>query len=464
MTRRFPTFIAATLLATLSAIAAIAAPAGARTAIAAARSFAPRQVVVEFAGAQSGQTVALPPQVGVQRAAAALRRSPRVAYAEPNYIATASQAGAESPFYDPNDRGTITNGGIPGGWASKQWNFLPWASTGKTLLPTSPGGIDAPAAWQNLIAAGRPGAEGETVAVLDTGIAYRSMGRNFRRSPDFSAGQFVKGYDFVANDPFPLDQNGHGTHVAGTIAEKTDNGIGLTGLAYRAKLMPVRVLDRQGEGTASNIAKGIDFAVAHGANVINMSFNFACHQKVPEVDAALKQAYEKGVVAVASVGNLRSEACVSPPATAPHVIGVGGTTEGGCLGSYSLAGKGVDVVAPGGGEPKPGCPSVLDQPIFQVTFAGRNTKVFGIPGSYFGTSMAAAHVSATAAMILAAGVIPKTTPQGLVQAVTQRLEETARSIGLPANQQGAGLIDAGKATAPTISQGAPQGSKGARSH
>jgi serine protease len=464
MTRRLPTLIAATLLAALSATAATAAPAGARIGIAPARAFAPHQVVVKFAGAQSGRTVALPSRVGVERAAAALRKSPRVAYAEPNYIATASQAGAESPFYVPNDRGTLTNGGIPGGWVSKQWNFLPSADAGKALLPTSPGGIDAPAAWQNLIAAGRPGAEGVTVAVLDTGIAYRSMGRNFRRSPDFSANQFVKVYDFVANDPLPLDQNGHGTHVAGTIAEKTDNGIGLTGLAYRAKLMPVRVLDRKGEGTASNIAKGIDFAVAHGANVINMSFNFACHQKVPEVNAALRLAYERGVVAVASVGNLRSETCVSPPATAPHVIGVGGTTEGDCLGSYSLAGKGVDVVAPGGGEPKPGCPSVLDQPIYQVTFAGHSTKLFGMPGSYFGTSMAAAHVSATAAMVLAAGVIPKTTPQGLVQAVTQRLEQTARSIGLPPSQQGAGLIDAGKATAPTTTQGAPQGSKGARSH
>ena len=76
---------------------------------------------------------------------------------------------------------------MPGGWVYKQWNFLPWKSDGTALLPTSPGGIDAPAAWRNLIEAGHPGGEGVTVAVLDTGIAYRSLGKHFLRSPDFSA-------------------------------------------------------------------------------------------------------------------------------------------------------------------------------------------------------------------------------------------------------------------------------------
>ena len=103
---------------------------------------------------------------------------------------------------------------------------------------------------------GRPGAEGVTVAVLDTGIAYRDLGSKFVRSPDFAAGQFVKGYDFIDDDRLPLDENGHGTHVAGTIGEKTDNAIGLTGLAYRAKLMPVRVLDKHGRGQADRHRQG----------------------------------------------------------------------------------------------------------------------------------------------------------------------------------------------------------------
>jgi serine protease len=318
------------------------------------------------------------------------------------------------------------------------------------LLPLSPGGIDAVGAWKNLEEAGRPGAEGITVAVLDTGIAYRAKGANFRRSPDFSSGQFVPGYDFVDNDRLPLDENGHGTHVAGTIAEKTNNGIGLTGLAFRAKLMPVRVLDKHGRGRADDIARGIRFAVANGADVINMSFNFECGREVPGVDEALRQAYRRGVIAVASIGNIGSETCVAPPATGPHVIGVGGSTEGGCLGNYSLSGEGVDVIAPGGGFPVGSCPSVLADPIYQVTLKEGSARHFAEPSDYVGTSMAAAHVSGLAAMVLASGTIdPKAKKKGKVAAVTQRLRQTARSLGLPASRQGAGLIDAAKATEPS---------------
>jgi serine protease len=445
MNRRLPTLIATTLLAALSAAPALAhatAPSG-------GTGFAPGQVIVKFTGERVGRTMALPPRVGVREAAAALSKSPRVAYAEPNYIARASAVSVGLTPFIPNDPGRLTGTAVPSGWTSKQWNFLPWEGGDTGPLPTSPGGIDAPGAWANLIAAGHPGAEGVTVAVLDTGVAYRADGRKFLRSPDFTASQFAKGYDFVSNDRLPLDQNGHGTHVAGTIAEKTDNAIGLAGLAYGAKLMPVRVLNRKGEGLEDKIAKGIRFAVDHDANVINMSFNFDCHQKVPAVNAALEQAYERGVVTVASVGNRRkSEGCVSAPATSPHVIGVGATTEGACLSKYSLTGKDVDVVAPGGGDPEAGCLSVSDRAIYQVTLKRRSTTLFGEPGRYAGTSMAAAHVSATAAMILAAGIVLKTTPQGLVKAVTQRLKQTARSLGLPEMQQGAGLIDAAKATEP----------------
>jgi serine protease len=156
-----------------------------------------------------------------------------------------------------------------------------------------------------------------------------------------------------------------------------------------------------------------------------------------------------GVVTVASIGNLGAETCVAPPATGPGVIGVGGTTQGGCLGAYSLTGKGVDVVAPGGGTPAAGCPSVLTGPIYQVTLKSGNPRVFAEPGDYVGTSLAAAHVSGVAAMILASGVLPpKLKGAKLATAVAARLGGTARSIGLPRVQQGAGLIDAGRATEP----------------
>ena len=334
-------------------------------------------------------------------------RNPRVAYAEPNYVATASATDGPD-FVLPNDPGTLDGAteaaASAGDWTFKQWNFL---ALGR--------GRDAAAAGlprrhrrdrrlaQPRRTSGGPGPKGSPSPCSTPASPTATTGRKFVRSPDFAAGQFVKGYDFIDDDRLPLDENGHGTHVAGTIAEKTDNGVGLTGLAYRAKLMPVRVLDKHGRGQASDIAKGIRFAVAHHAQVINMSFNFGCGKKVPEVDEALREAYARGVVAVASAGNIGSETCVSEPATGPRVIAVGGTTEGGCLGDYSLAGTAIDLRRAGRRHPGRRLPLGLgpaDLPGDAETPA--RPANFAIPGNYVGTSMAAAHVSGVAAMVLAA--------------------------------------------------------------
>ncbi|HWO83771.1 MAG TPA: S8 family serine peptidase [Solirubrobacterales bacterium] len=444
-------------LAAIASLALSAAPAPAATGIAPARGFASRQLLVKFEGQRHGGAVELGRGIGVREAARALRRNPNVVYAVPNYIASSSAVkpppyDPDAPPFDPDDTGSLAGvapeaSSTSGDWIYKQWNFLAYDASKAGRLPVSPGGIDAPGAWRNLIERGRPGAAGVVVAVLDSGIAYRSLGTGFRRSPDFGPRQFVPGYDFVDRDRIPLDESGHGTHVAGTIAEKTGNGVGVTGLAYRAKLMPVRVLDRNGFGDALDIAKGIRFATRHGAQVINMSFNFDCGKAVPLVDEALREAFEAGVVAVASAGNLGSESCVSAPATGPRVIGVGGTTEGGCLGDYSLAGRDIDLVAPGGGVPQSRCPSVAARPIYQVTLQPKSTKEFGIPAYYVGTSMAAAHVSGVAAMVLASGVVnPVLPPAKKVEVVARKLRQTARDLGLPRTQQGAGLLDAAAAT------------------
>jgi len=446
MRRLFPTLLP--LFWALGALTLGASPALAETGISPAREFAPRQLLVKFEGQRRGEAITLPRGAGVREAARALRQSPAVVYAEPNYLATAS---ARIEPFDPNDSGVLLEGAgsssVSGRWAYKQWSFLAPKEPKGSPLPSSPGGINAVDAWRNLIDVGRPGASGIVVAVLDSGIAYRSTSEGFRPSPDFGAKQFVPGYDFVDHDPFPLDESGHGTHVAGTIAEKTDNGIGLAGLAYRAKLMPVRVLDSKGVGDALQIAQGIRFAVSQGAQVINMSFNFRCDERVPIVDEALREAYERGVVTVASAGNRDTESCISAPATGPRVIGVGGTTEGACLGTYSLVGPDIDLVAPGGGEPRRRCPSVAARPIYQVTLRADSRSSFGIPAKYVGTSMAAAHVSGVAAMVLASHTInPILSPEAQVRALTKRLRKTARDLGLPRNQQGAGLLDAGAAT------------------
>ena len=248
-----------------------------------------------------------------------------------------------------------------------------------------------------------------TVAVLDTGIAYRAQGTHFRRSPDFTAGQFVKGHDFVDDDRLPLDENGHGTHVAGTIAEKTNNGIGLTGLAFRAKLMPVRVLDAQGRGRADEIAKGIRFAVANGADVINMSFNFGCAREGARrrrsAAAGLPPRRDHGCLGwQPRLGGLRLPAG-HRPAHDRRRRQHRGRLPGRLLAERPR--RRPD--RPGRWQPALlGCPSISSGSIYQVTLKAGSTRRFGEPSNYIGTSMSAAHVSGVAAMVLASGTVKRT--------------------------------------------------------
>ena len=186
------------------------------------------------------------------------------------------------------------------------------------------------------------------MAVLDTGVAYAKHGP-FRRSPDFSRFGFVQGYDFIARNRQPVDHNGHGTFVAGTIAEATNNRYGLTGLAFDARIMPVRVLDAEGEGEASTIAKGVRFAVRHGARIINLSLEFSpsvTASDIPELIEALRYARRRGVLVVAAAGN-EAHTAIAYPARAPDVVAVGATTEHGCLADYSNDGSKLTLVAPG---------------------------------------------------------------------------------------------------------------------
>ena len=338
--------------------------------------------------------------------------------------------------YTPDDAGRV---GRSAGWAELQWNFV------------GPYGVDATRAWGNLIAAGRAGGAGVTVAVLDTGVAYPGGGRG---SPDLSRSQFVPGYDFVENDRFPYDENGHGTHVASTIAEKTDNGYGLTGLAYGVKIMPVRVLDRNGDGDAVRIARGVRFAVDHGAKVINLSLNFdrsVDASQLRELIGSIEYAHRRGSFVVAGAGNA-GERSVSYPALGTHVVAVGATTQDGCLASYSNHGRGLDMVAPGGGDDAdmpddPRCRTGRrGMPIYQITLAGSYLNRFDVAG-YLGTSMAAPHVSAVAALVIASGILG---PDPSPLALEHRLERTARDLGPPGDdtRYGWGLVDAGAATSP----------------
>jgi serine protease len=398
------------------------------------------RAAVPSASSESGESsstirvLQVPAGLSMQTALTRLRRRRSVAWAVPDYVAHATGTSI------PNDPGTT--GSTPGNWQLSQWNF------------SGTYGVNAPQAWANVAADGAPGGSKVVVAVLDTGVAYANRGR-YRRSPDFSKYSFVQGYDFIDRDPYANDHNGHGTFVAGTIAENTDNRYGLTGLAFASRIMPVRVLDGAGEGDASVIAEGVRFAVKHGARVINLSLEFSSDvsaSDIPELIEALHYAYRKGVLVVAAAGNEGSTS-LPYPARARHVIAVGATTEHGCLASYSNDGRGIALVAPGGGPDAslpedPNChpeiPSGRD--IFQMTLTGSSPREFGFPGGYEGTSMATPHVTATAALIIAAGILGrKPTPAQ----ITTRLKDTARKLGGPRDRSlyGAGLLDAAAATA-----------------
>jgi serine protease len=362
-----------------------------------------------------------------------LRAHGPVAYAVPDVPVHAA--------FVPNDPGRT---GPAGGWRKLQWNFV------------GPNGVNAPAAWDLARQAGAPGGRGAVVAVIDSGVAYRDYKR-FRRAPDLYATRFVRGYDWVGNDPYPLDEESHGTHVTGTVAQKTNNKRGLTGLAYGVRVMPLRVLDRNGNGVGSDIARAIRYAVRHGADVINMSVEFDVTERarnIPDVIKALSYANRKGVVLVAASGN-EGISRVAYPARAAEVISVGATTSSGCLADYSNAGRALDIVAPGGGQPAPlddnpydraHCdPATPERRVFQQTLWG-DVRHFRLVG-FEGTSFATPHVTAAVALLIASkrlGAHP--TPA----AIRRRLMDTARDIGPTGfdSRYGAGLLDVAAALGP----------------
>jgi serine protease len=383
--------------------------------------------------ASGQQLLHLPAGESVQAAVARLRRTPGVAYAVPNFLAhTAGD-------WIPDDPG---RSGYAKGWENMQWNFLAGA------------GVDAPGAWANLRTDHRPGGQGVVVAIVDTGVAYTRW-HQFRRSPDFNRTHFIDPHDFVAGNAFPLDRNGHGTFVAGTVAESTNNHRGVTGLAYGATIMPVRVLNANGWGNAATISKGIRYAVNHGAQVINLSLEFdpsVTGSQIPDIISALAYAHRKGVVVVAASGN-EGDTKMAYPARSTYVISVGGTTKDRCLAEYSNTDRRLDLVAPGGGPDAdltddPHCHPDRNLPsIHQMTFPDPNQPAkFGLPNDWFGTSMSTAHVAAVAALIIASGAIGQhPTPDQ----VLARLESTAEPLGTghPNPQYGYGLVNAAAATA-----------------
>lgn len=304
-----------------------------------------------------------------------LRRSPlkkEVEYIEPNYIYHSLEV--------PNDP-----------QYTQQWNLR---------------SINVEQAWEET--------KGEDiiVAVIDTGVT---------KVPDFEQTKFVEGYDFVNDKVDAQDDVGHGTHVAGTIAQSTNNNYGVAGIAYESKIMPLKVLGVNG-GSVADIAEAIRFAADNKADVINMSLGGGGDSQL--MRDAIKYAHDKGVVIIAAAGN-ENRNSASFPARYSQVISVAATDSIGNKAPYSNFGAGVDISAPGGSE---------TGKIIQETITGENQSPAFM--GFQGTSMASPHVAGVAALIKSTGIENPEEVREILLNSTRKIEKD------PFNHYGAGQLDA----------------------
>lgn len=280
---------------------------------------------------------------------------------------------------------------------------------------------------------------GAVVAIVDSGVQADH--------PDL-AGRVGAGHDFVDRDATPQDGDGHGTHVLGIVGAATGNGIGVASVAPLATLMPVRVLGDDGGGTIENVARGIDYAREHGADVINLSLG----ADVPllgssggEFDAAVRRALAAGIVVVAAAGNSGLPVC-EQPAASDGLLCVGAVDRRRQRSFFSSFGRGLGLVAPGGFGASVTGPEVGEDVL--STFKGSRYVELA------GTSQAAPHVSGVAALLVARGV------RG--QAAASRILSTATDLGAPGQdpEYGAGLVNARAAVAGLAGAGGGQGGGG----
>jgi serine protease len=261
--------------------------------------------------------------------------------------------------------------------------------------------------------------EGVTVAIVDTGVACYDKGP-FSRGTDLGGTRCGNGYNFVHDSTDAYDDQGHGTHVAGTVAQTTNNGKGTAGLAYCAQLMPVKVLNKNGWGTLADVAEGIRFAADNGAQVINLSLGGPGKSKI--LEEAVDHALSKGVVVVAAAGN--SGRSVGYPAAYDGVIAVSATDANDNIAWFSSRGPQVVIAAPG-------------VAVTQQTICDGGCNKCELFGTFNGTSMASPHVAGAAAMMVGLGV---TSPTAVREALTANAvaKDDAKLFG-------AGILDAASA-------------------
>lgn len=283
--------------------------------------------------------IKLGPNRDFQAALAEYANNPDVEYAQPNFLYKISTT-------TPNDTRY-----------SQMWGLK---NTGQTIV--SAGGPNTPRSE------GNPGTSGKDmgleyawdyitncssiiVAVIDSGVNYNQ--EDLAANMWDGGGSYPKhGYDFVNNTDDPMDQNGHGTHVAGTIGAVGNNSLGSTGVCWTARIMALRVMDATGSGTTADIVQGVDFAVTNGAKVINMSIGGSSYDAA--YNTAITNAKSSGVVVVVAAGNEASNNDSGTTPTYPcnynqdNVLCVAALNQDYSLASYSNYGTtSVDIGAPG---------------------------------------------------------------------------------------------------------------------
>jgi len=356
-------------------------------------------------------------------------KNPFVEFAEPNYYVYAS--------FVPNDT-----------FYSFQWHFD---------NPTF-GGIHMESAWDITT-----GDSSIVVAVLDTGVAYERFSDpnpancysmigqlkkcpgptidEYFQAPDLASTAFsiLTGSDLVNNDSHPNDDESHGTHVTGTVAQSTNNNLGVAGVAFDTTIMPIKVLDANGNGLSSVVANGIILATDNGAKIISMSLGSSSPSST--IESAVNYSFNNGVTVIAACGNSGSGSGCDFPAAFTNVISVGATQYDESKAPYSNFGSNLDLVAPGGNTGVDQNGDGFADGVLQQTF-GSNTDTSDFAFWFFqGTSMSTPHVSGVAALLLS--LDSSLTPDD----IRNILQSTADDLGASGrdNTFGHGLLNASAA-------------------